>query len=687
MRSPQPPCAPTYHSIRISGGWGSNGNMGQRMVSVIEQSWRVSQERYDALVDSISGIVWEYVLPEGKFTFVNEQAGLVLGYPAQQWLNDPEFWTDHLHPDDRTVAIEFRSMAARRGGRHQLEYRMIAGSGRTVWFYETVTVKTIDEGRTRLRGVLVDITQRKKKEALHNGQMRVLETIASSAPLPGILTSIVDLIEPQSDGMLCSILLLSQDGVHVMHGAAPHLPEGYSRAIDGAPIGPKAGSCGTAMFRGEQVIVTDILEDPLWEDYRGLAAQFGLQACWSTPIISHTGKILGSFAMYYHEPRSPEAEEIHLINVATHIAAIAIERQQAAEELRSSEERYRRIVDTANEGIWVLDESSRITFVNRRMAEMLGYSPEEMTGRSTRDFMELEATEEADRRFSLRPEGSAGQFDSPFRRKDGSELWGIVSTTPMLGEGGQFAGALGMVTDITERKRAEAELYRSNEQIREMACKLITVQEEERRRIARELHDDVVQKVAALAIGISRVKRRVAEADQPLVDELAGIQQSIFGLSEDIRGLSHRLHPAVLEHAGLAAALKSFTEEFSTAEGIDVTLTVPEGGEVVSRDIGVCVYRVVQEWLRNIAKHSGAKSAEVMLSISGSELHLVIKDAGQGFEVDRARGRGLGIASIEERVRLCRGTVEIESQLTWGTKLTARIPLVLTGSLIPPKYI
>ena len=642
----------------------------------MEEGWRATQERYDALVESIGGIVWELALPEWRFTFVNERAERLLGYPAQQWLDDPEFWPSHVHPEDRSAAMDFRVMAASRGGHQQFEYRMIAADRRIVWLREIAIVKTIDSRPSLLRGVLVDITQRKREEALHTGQMRVLETIASSAPLPGILASIVHLIEPQSDGMLCSILLLNQDRTHVMHGAAPNLPEAYSRAIDGAPIGPKAGSCGTAMFRGKQVIVSDIFEDPLWEDYRGLAAQFGLRACWSTPIISHTGSVLGSFAMYYHEPRSPKAEEIHLINVATHIAAIAIERQQAEEKLRSSEERYRRIVDTANEGIWLVDETSRITFVNRRMAKMLGYSAEEMTGRSTSDFMEVEATEEANRRLNRRRAGIAEQFDFPFRRKDGSELWGIVSTTPMQDEGGRFAGALGMVTDITQRKRAEAELHRSNNQIREMASKLLTAQEEERRRISRELHDDIVQKVAVLAMGMSRIKRRVADADQALADELAGIQQSIFGLAADIRQISHRLHPAVLEHAGLTVALRSFTEEFSRTEGIDVTLTVPEGRDTTPQDIGVCVYRVVQEWLRNIAKHSGAKSAEVILSIEGSDLRLVIKDAGRGFDVDRARGGGLGMVSIEERVRLCRGTVEIASELTRGTTLTARIPLV-----------
>jgi PAS domain S-box-containing protein len=380
--------------------------------------------------------------------------------------------------------------------------------------------------------------------------------------------------------------------------------------------------------------------------------------------------------MYYHEPRAPRAEEIHLINVATHVAAIAIEREQAAENLRGSEERYRRIVDTANEGIWIVDDNSKITFVNRRMAEMLGYSLEDMIGRPTNDFIDVEKTlEEANRRLERRLAGIAEQFNFPFRRKDGSEVWGIVSTTPMEDEAGRFGSALGMVTDITQRKRAEADLRRSNEQIREMASKLLTAQEEERRRISRELHDDIVQKIAALAIGMSRIKNKLTATGQPVAEELGGVQQRIFGLADDIRRLSHRLHPGVLEHAGLMAALKSFTEEFSKAEGLAVMLEVLEGKNVIPREVGVCVYRVVQEWLRNIAKHAQTKSAEVSLSITDNNLHLVIKDHGQGFDVDRARGSGLGMVSIEERVRLCQGAVEITSHLGQGTTLTACIPL------------
>ncbi len=162
------------------------------------------------------------------------------------------------------------------------------------------------------------------------GQSRILEMVATNAPLHEILKQLVLLIESQSPGMLCSVLLLSDDGDHVRHGAAPSLPEDYVKAIDGAPLGPKQGSCGTAMYRGERVIVTDILKDPLWDDYRELAVASGLRACWSTPIMSGRGKVLGSFAMYYREPRTPTGEEAGLTQVATRIAGLAIEHQARA---------------------------------------------------------------------------------------------------------------------------------------------------------------------------------------------------------------------------------------------------------------------------------------------------------------------------------------------------------------------
>jgi GAF domain-containing protein len=162
-------------------------------------------------------------------------------------------------------------------------------------------------------------------------QKQIEDMINDDTPLIVILSELVLMIEAQSPEMLCSILLLSDDGNHVRHAVAPSLPESYTKAIDGSPIGPKHGSCGTAMFRGKPVFVTNIATDPLWDDYREFARMIGMAACWSTPIMSSKGKVLGSFAMYYREPRGPKPEEQRLTDVATKLAARAIEHTVARE--------------------------------------------------------------------------------------------------------------------------------------------------------------------------------------------------------------------------------------------------------------------------------------------------------------------------------------------------------------------
>lgn len=193
---------------------------------------------------------------------------------------------------------------------------------------ETAVAKTQELPRG-----LPDLIAPENEAAFLAGQDKVLEMIDANAPLGEVLTSLVLLMEAQSPEMLCSVLLLSDDGDHIRHGAAPSLPDDYVKAIDGAPIGPKKGSCGTAMWRGKPVIVTDILADPLWEDYRDLASASGLGACWSTPILSGKGKVLGSFAMYYRQPRAPTGVEARLIEVATRLAGKAIEQKVARERL------------------------------------------------------------------------------------------------------------------------------------------------------------------------------------------------------------------------------------------------------------------------------------------------------------------------------------------------------------------
>jgi diguanylate cyclase (GGDEF)-like protein/PAS domain S-box-containing protein len=183
-------------------------------------------------------------------------------------------------------------------------------------------------------GVSRDITERKLADALRDGQAQILEMIAMSAPLGDVLERLVLLMESQFKGIIGAVLLLDENSARLRYGAAPSLPDAYAKAVDGMPVGAKAGSSGAAAYRREAVVVADITTDPLCEDYKIPAAEHGIRSCWSTPILSHQGAVLGVFSMYSKEPREPTDAETNLINVATHIAGIAIERKLAEDRIQ-----------------------------------------------------------------------------------------------------------------------------------------------------------------------------------------------------------------------------------------------------------------------------------------------------------------------------------------------------------------
>jgi PAS domain S-box-containing protein len=215
-------------------------------------------------------------------------------------------------------------------------------------------------------------------EALVASQAQILESIASGTALAEVLHALVATIEAQAEGLIGSLLLL-EDGVHLRHGAAPHLPETYCRAIDGTSIGPKVGSCGTAAYTGELVIVTDIATDPLWDDFRHLALPHGLRACWSQPVLARSGAVLGTFAMYYREPRAPSPSERRLIEMAAHLASIAIERAQSERVLREREASFRLLFAQSPLPMWVHDlEDLRFLEVNDAAIAQYGYPREEL---------------------------------------------------------------------------------------------------------------------------------------------------------------------------------------------------------------------------------------------------------------------------------------------------------------------
>src|SRR5208282_223143 len=219
----------------------------------------------------------------------------------------------------------------------------------------------------------------KLPEALAQLDEQVLAMVMAHAALPEILDKLCCNIEEHYNGLLCSVLLLDADGTTLRHGAAPTLPRQYNQAVDGLKIGACAGSCGTAVYRRQQVIVSDIATDPLWAEFRHLALPHGLRACWSTPIASQDGRILGTFAIYYREPRMPGEPHLQLIAHATHLAAIAMERDRDKAELNAVESRYRTLVERLPAVTYVaeLGACGPWHYVSPQIQSMLGFSTAE----------------------------------------------------------------------------------------------------------------------------------------------------------------------------------------------------------------------------------------------------------------------------------------------------------------------
>lgn len=289
---------------------------------------------------------WEWDLAAGTVTW-SDELYRIYGIEPRSKAITLDVFLAALHPDDRDHIRGEIDAAIKRGGRFAYRERIVRPDG-TVRVLDTIgEVLAEDDGQPwGLLGTCRDVTEevelasaRRRAERVQSGEREALELLAGGAPLEQVLTVIVLMIEELCPPAIASVLLLDARGKHLRHGAAPNLPEVYNRALDGAEIGPRAGSCGTAAYRREPVFVTDIETDPLWIGYRHLVQPHGLRACWSFPIRASDGHVLGTFAVYYRESRLPDAPSQRLIERAAHVAGIAIDRRQLDDQLRALSER------------------------------------------------------------------------------------------------------------------------------------------------------------------------------------------------------------------------------------------------------------------------------------------------------------------------------------------------------------
>jgi PAS domain S-box-containing protein len=352
------------------------------------------------------------------------------------------------------------------------------------------------------------------------------------------------------------------------------------------------------------------------------------------------------------------------------------ERKQAGEALRASEEKFRSVFRDAGVGMVIVSPEGRFLAANDAFCECLGYTEEELLQKTVESVTLAEDWPSFSRKLSetLEKGTSFQRVEKHCLHKSGRVVTTESTASLIRGPSGEPRYFVGEVLDITERKLAE-------EALSSVSRRLIEAQEEERARIARELHDDLGQRMAILQIGLEQLSRDTLGLSSKNRQELRDMTRVSMEVSSSIHLLSHQLHPFKLDTLGLITSLRGLCNEFSPQHNLQVQFVHHDVPAVTSKDITLCLFRIAQEALRNVVKHSGAAEAKVELSGHGDRIDLCISDSGAGFNPKSAEGgAGLGLISMRERLRLVGGQLSVESEPTQGTRVRVRVPLLIITS-------
>jgi PAS domain S-box-containing protein len=353
------------------------------------------------------------------------------------------------------------------------------------------------------------------------------------------------------------------------------------------------------------------------------------------------------------------------------------ERTNVENALRESEARFRLVANTAPVMIWTAGTDRLCTYVNKPWLDFTGRPIEAELGNGWTDGVHSEDMERCFHTY-------ANAFDrrEPFemeyrlRRHDGEYRWIFDQGVPRSNVDGSFAGYIGSCLDVTERKQAE-------EVLSSLSRRLIEAHEEERTWIARELHDDINQRLALLAVMMIQLEQGLPEAALGIRDRLRENIKQLSEIGDEIQALSHRLHSSKLEYLGLATAAASFCRELSAQQKVEIDFRSDEIPPKLPQEISLCLFRVLQEASQNAAKYSGSKQFQVMLTSTSDEIHLTVRDSGIGFNVEQAlNGHGLGLTSMRERLKLVDGKLSIESHPQGGTTIHASVPLRISPQVV-----
>jgi PAS domain S-box-containing protein len=535
-----------------------------------------------------------------------------------------------------------------------------------------------------------DVTQRKAAEQTLTWEAAILDTIARGRPSVEALRALLEGIESLSDGGLASILLV--EGARLQPLLAPSLPAAYSQALEGLAIGPCVGSCGTAAHRKETVIVSDIAHDPLWEDKADFALRHGLRACWSVPIFDSASEVVGTFSIYYRIERAPRPEELALVERAAALAGIALERERRELLLDS-------LTRNVDEGLYRSTLERGLLYANEALARMFGYGSIEEFLRADPAALYADPARREELARLTRERGAVTREEALFRRRDGSTFWGSVTSRAVHDETGRFLHFDGVIADVTERKRLEAELRHAQkmEAVGRLAGgvahdfnNLLTViGGNAELLLARQRDPSQRERAAEIVAAVKRAADLTRQLlafgrRQNTCSEVLDLCEVIDGFRTFLRRLIREDIVVTIEHSSkhlLVQADRGQLEQALLNLVLNARDALPSGGHVFISTEAV-----------HLESSALLENEEAQ---PGDYARLVVEDDGTGMdETTRARafepfyttketgrGTGLGLATVYGVVHQCGGVISLDSAPGEGTRVVVHLPLT---SAAPP---
>ena len=684
-----------------------------------EEKLRKSEEKYRDLIEISPDAIY-VVDANGICVLGNRAAAELAGIPLDQLVGAPV--TDTYLPEERHLFRE-RLEKLRTGTTIRFERKFVRKNREIVPV--EVSVSGIRGGY--FQAILRDISKRKQDEALLAGEKQLLEMVATGVPLKEILNALCLIIQEQRSGTLASVLLLNHDGLHLDSIAGPSLPNEWIQQMEKLPIGPCAGSCGTAAYRGSRVIVADIATDPLWDvpEHRASALKHGFRASWSNPVLSSKGKVLGTFCMYYRETRTPNSDDLELLELATHVVRVAIERDRAAEALRASERVARgqvealtysldvlatapapdkflgqmlstigRMLGAQSVILWLLNESND-SLVLRAWAEGTNFAkvdPEHPFIKNPQSWKEDPGVRELF--FSGAPVACDDVENDPYSSAELREYLKSGGTKKFLRiptlVGGRVKGFIGIRHgDRPPYRPEEIELAQALAHQAMLAIQLNEFAEqsrqaavlEERNRMARDIHDTLAQGFTGVIVQLEALEDAVAccrrkEANEHLrrAGDLA--RQSL----NEARRSVHALRPQALQRGNFWEALKGIVKNTTAGTALHTTFNLRGKLRNLPQYWQENLLHIGQEALTNSLKYAHPRNFETRLTFNTKELRLELRDDGDGFQVN-ARHDGFGLAGMHERVEQMGGNLTISSRRGKGTKIAVTVPYNLESAL------